>query len=182
MSRRGRKAALTAHVTASVGWLGAVAAFLALALAGLLSEDDRTARSACVALEVVGWFVVVPLCFASLLTGVVCAVGSTWGLARHYWVVVKLVITALATAVLLAHMQPVESLADAAASAAWSGEHLRALRVQLAAQSAAALVVLLAATALSVFKPQGRTRHGHRKAAEQRTRPIPARPPRQPSY
>ena len=31
------KAALTAHVTVSVGWLGAVEAFLALAVAGLTS-------------------------------------------------------------------------------------------------------------------------------------------------
>jgi hypothetical protein len=35
MTPRLRKFALTAHVTSSVGWLGAVAAFLALAVAGL---------------------------------------------------------------------------------------------------------------------------------------------------
>jgi hypothetical protein len=34
-----RKLALLAHVTCSVGWLGAVAGFLALAIAGLASRE-----------------------------------------------------------------------------------------------------------------------------------------------
>jgi hypothetical protein len=34
-----RKFALTTHVTSSVGWLGAVVAFLALAIVGLISQD-----------------------------------------------------------------------------------------------------------------------------------------------
>ena len=34
-----RKVALTTHVTSSVGWIGAVAAFLALAIAGVGSQD-----------------------------------------------------------------------------------------------------------------------------------------------
>jgi hypothetical protein len=36
-----RKFILTAHVTLSVGWIGAVAAFLALAIAGLTAHDLR---------------------------------------------------------------------------------------------------------------------------------------------
>ena len=40
-----RKFALTAHVTSSVAWLGAVAAFLALAVIGLRSVDDDMVRS-----------------------------------------------------------------------------------------------------------------------------------------
>ncbi|MBT2390747.1 MULTISPECIES: hypothetical protein [unclassified Streptomyces] len=170
MSPRWRKLALTAHVTASVGWLGAVAVFLALTLVGLMSTDGQAVRSVYVALELVGWYVIVPLCFASLLTGVVSALGTTWGLARYYWVVVKLAITVLATIALLVHMRPVGSLADAAASAVWSSGDLRGLRIQLVVQSAAALAALLVATGLSVFKPQGRTRYGQRKAFEQRAR------------
>ncbi|WP_287123151.1 hypothetical protein [Mesorhizobium sp.] len=38
-----RKFTLTVHVTSSVGTLGAVAGFLALAVAGLASEDSQIA-------------------------------------------------------------------------------------------------------------------------------------------
>ncbi|MFZ3495874.1 hypothetical protein ACODT5_22085 [Streptomyces sp. 5.8] len=163
MSPRGRKLALTAHVTVSVGWLGAVAAFLALAVAGLAGKDAQTARSAYLAMDVTGWYVIVPLAAASLLTGMISALGTTWGLLRHYWVVVKLVITVLATVALLVHMGPVSYVAGLAAGPDWSaGEHA-GLGAQLVIQSGAAVLVLLVATALSVYKPQGRTRYGRRR-------------------
>jgi hypothetical protein len=46
-----RKVALTAHVTSSVGWLGAVATFLALALAGLTSKDAQLVQAAYLMME-----------------------------------------------------------------------------------------------------------------------------------
>lgn len=158
-----RKLTLTLHVTASVGWLGAVAAFLALAIAGLTSTSSETVRSAYLAMDLVGWFVIVPFSIASLLSGVVQSLGTVWGLLRHYWVIAKLLITVLATLLLLVHMQPVGHLADAAARAALEGGELEGMRIQLIADAAAALVVLLTAAALSVFKPRGVTRYGRRR-------------------
>lgn len=169
MTPRVRKLALTAHVTSSVGWLGAVAVFLALAVTGLTSQNVQTARSAYVAMDVTGWFVIVPLSIASLLTGVVSSLGTTWGLVRYYWVVVKLVITVLATVALLVHMQPVSYIAGIAAGTTWSTDALHGLRTQLVIQSGAAVLALLVATVLSVYKPQGRTRYGRRRQYEQRT-------------
>ncbi|MFF0450096.1 hypothetical protein ACFYT4_27525 [Streptomyces sp. NPDC004609] len=171
-----RKLALTAHVTASVGWLGAVAVFLVLTVAGLRGADPGTARAVYPALGLTGRYVVVPLCLASLVTGAVMSLGTPWGLARHYWVLVKLWISVPATVVLLAHMRPVGRLADAAAGGAVLGPDLHGLRTRLVAQAAAALAVLLAATALSVVKPAGLTRHGQRV----RERRSASRPPRNP--
>jgi hypothetical protein len=163
-----RKFALTAHVAASVGWLGSVAAFLALAVTGLTSRNAQTVRSAYVAMELTGWFVIVPLSFASLLTGLIQALGTTWGLFRHYWVLFKLLINLLATTLLLLHMQPISRMASVVtATALSSGDHRR-LRIQLVADAAAALVALLVATTLSVYKPRGMTPYGARKHREQR--------------
>jgi hypothetical protein len=162
-----RKLTLTLHVTSSVGWLGAVAAFLALALAGLTSTSPETVRGAYVAMDVVGWYVIVPFSMASLLSGLVQSLGTAWGLLRHYWVIVKLLITVAATLLLLVHMQPVGHLAGAAARAALAGSEMDGLRIQLIADAAAALVVLLTAAALSVFKPRGVTRYGRRRQREQ---------------
>jgi hypothetical protein len=78
-----RKFALTTHVTSSVGWFGAVAAFLALAVVGVLSADAQTVRSAYLAMEPITWLVIVPLCVAASLTGVVQGLGTTWGLFRY---------------------------------------------------------------------------------------------------
>src|SRR5829696_3094775 len=95
-----RKLALTAHVAASVGWLGAVAAFLALAIVGLSSDDPQTVRGAYLVMEPAAKMILVPLAVASLATGLVQGLLTPWGMVRHYWVVFKLVITVFATAVL----------------------------------------------------------------------------------
>jgi hypothetical protein len=147
--------------------MGAVAAFLALAVAGLTSSRTEMVRAAYLAMELTGWFVIVPLCFASLLTGLVESFGTPWGLFRHYWVVAKLLIAVVATILLIVHMRPVSFVASVAARATLSVLDLRLLRIQLVADSAAALVALLAATTLSIYKPRGLTPYGRRKQAEQ---------------
>ncbi len=164
-----RKFALTTHVTASVGWLGAVAGFLALAVAGLNSQDAQMVRAAYLAMELIAWFVIVPLSLASLLTGLVQSLGTTWGLFRHYWVLVKLLITILATIILLVHMQPISYMGSVAAATPLSSADLRGLRTQLVADAGAALLALLVATTLSVYKPRGMTPYGRRKQRALRT-------------
>jgi hypothetical protein len=111
-----RKFALTAHVTSSVGWLGAVASFLVLALAGLIGRDNQMVRSAYIATELTTWYAIVPLAFASLLTGLVVALGTPWGLFRHYWVLVKFMLTILATNGRRRQQQPRELAASETAA------------------------------------------------------------------
>ena len=161
-----RKLSLTAHVASTVGWLGAVACFLALAIAGLTSRDAQSARAAYLAMELIGWYVIVPLCFAALLTGLVQALGTPWGLFRHYWILVKLLIAALSTILLLLHMQATSRLAGAAAEM-FSGPELARLRIQLTADATAALLALLVATTMAVYKPRGMTGYGARKVGRQ---------------
>jgi hypothetical protein len=163
MPPRVRKGMLTAHVVASVGWLGAVGSFLALALAGLSETDNGMVRAAYAAMEFTGWYVIVPLSAASLFTGLAQSVGTSWGLFRHYWVVFKLVINVVASLLLLVHMQPVGRIAHAAAQRPVSLSDLHDLRVQVAFDAGAAIVALLIATVLAVYKPPGMTRYGWRK-------------------
>ena len=83
-----RKFVRTAHVIFTVGWLGTVAAFLALAIAGLTSQNVEMVRAAYLAMELITRFVIVPLSFAPLLTGPILSLGTSWGLFRHYWILV----------------------------------------------------------------------------------------------
>lgn len=161
MPRRLRKLVLTVHVTVSVGWLGAIAAFLALALVGLTHEDPVAVRGVYLVMEPTAWLVLVPLAVASLLTGVLQSLGSPWGLLRHYWVVLKLGITAVSTLVLLTYM---DTFAAMAATAADPGSALGAVRnPSPAVHAGAALVLLISAATLSVVKPRGLTRYGWRR-------------------
>ena len=164
-----RKFGLTAHVSSSVGWFGAVAGFLALAVSGLTSRDAQVVRAVYLAMNLIGWSVIVPLSLASLLTGLVQSLGTSWGLLRHYWVVIKLLITVFATILLLVHMQPVGHLARVVATTTLASGELAGLRIQLVADAGAALVALLVAATLSVYKPRGLTRYGRRRQRDART-------------
>lgn len=156
-SPRTRDLALTAHVVSSVGWLGAVLVFLVIAISGLTAED-HVARASYASMQIVAWRVIVPLCFASFATGIVQSLGTKWGLFRHYWVVIKLVITVIATGFLLLHTRPIDELAHLASTSGL--HHANRLRVQLVLDSAAALAALVVATVLAVYKPRGLTRYG----------------------
>lgn len=90
MTPRLRKFALTTHVSVLVGWLGAVAAYLALAVTGTATRDSSVASGAYRSMEVIGWMIIVPCSLAALLTGLVQSLGTEWGLFRHYWIVAKL--------------------------------------------------------------------------------------------
>ncbi len=158
-----RKLALTAHVITSVGWLGAVAGFLALAVAGLTGRDAQVVRATYISMGLETWSVIVPLALASLLTGIVSSLGTQWGLFRYSWVIMKLLLTVLATLILLVHLQPISILAGLAAKTSLFGADHRSLRVLMVVASGAALPVLLALTALSIYKPRGMTLYGWRK-------------------
>ena len=161
-----RKLVLTIHLASSVGWLGAVVAYLALGVSAVTSRDAQTVRAAWIAMELTGWSVIVPLALASLLTGVVISLGTPWGLFRHYWVLISLVLTILASVVLLLHMPTVSALADVARGA--DAADLGRLGGDLL-HPGVGLLVLLAITALNVYKPRGLTRYGWRKQHEERT-------------
>ena len=152
MSPAVRKLALSAHIGASVGWLGALAVFLAHAVAGLGTEDVQIVRATAFAMGLTAWFVILPLSLASLVTGVVQAIGSAWGLVRHYWVLFKLLLTVVATIVLLLKLGPISHLESAARGLAFSGADLIGLRTSLLVHAAAGMLVLLVVLTLAVFK------------------------------
>lgn len=153
-----RKLGLTFHVVLSVGWVGAVAAFMALAI-GTFSRDAAIAHACYLTMAVVGRGVLVPLSVGALVSGIVQSLATKWGLFRHYWVLAKLALTLLATAALIVHQAT--AIADAgrlardASGVLLHSPQLHELGVQLLADSGLASLVLLAVTTISVYKPWG---------------------------
>jgi len=154
MPPRLRKLVLTAHITSTVGWLGAAAGFLALAVAGLTSQDPQMVRAVYLAAEPITSFVIVPLAFASLVIGVVQSLGTPWGLFRHYWVLFKLLVTIFAIIILLQEARTVSVFAARAAEMDFVDP--RGLESYVL-HSGLGVLVLLVPTVLSVYKPRGRT-------------------------
>ena len=156
-----RKLTFTTHVTTSVGWIGAALVFLALAAIGLISQDERTVRGAYLVMAPAGWLVLVPLAHASLLSGIALSLGTPWGLFRHYWVVFKLLITAFSTVILMVYMGTFRQMAGVAADPVVELGLVR--NPSPLVHAILALVLLVTATVLAVYKPFGMTSYGARR-------------------
>ena len=95
------------------------------------------------------------------------SLGTPWGLFRHYWVIFKLVINVFAVTILLLYTQSIDSFAAIAARETLSRADLSTLRDPThVVHTSGAILVLLVATTLSVYKPRGMTRFGRRKQRE----------------
>lgn len=171
-----RKFALTTHVSTSVGLLGSIAAFLVLAISGLNNQDAQAIRAAYFGMDLLAEFIIVPLAFASLATGLIQSLGTPWGLLRHYWVIAKLLLTAFATTILLIKLKLIGYAASLASAAILPRAELRTVGMELAVHAAGGLLVLFIPTVLSVYKPRGLTPLGLRKQQEQRTLSQQLRP------
>jgi hypothetical protein len=168
MRPRTRTFALAVHVITAVGWTGAVFVFLALGIVGLTSDLELTTRATYIVMQPAAWAVLVPLAFASLATGLVMSLGTQWGVFRHYWVLLKLLITVVATLILVVYMRTFREMAHVASDTAVSLELVRNPSPVL--HASLALLALVAATALAVYKPFGLMVYGRSKYA--RPKPV----------
>ncbi len=153
-----RRLLLLLHVLTSVGFPGAVAGFLALAIAGQTATNAQIARAAYVAMATLTWEVIVPLAAASLIIGIIQSLGTPWGLIRYYWIIIKLILTVIALVVLLVQTPVINALSTAALAGDFTG--LSGSRTGMILHGAGGLAVLIVATILSIYKPRGMTRYG----------------------
>ncbi|NLP52108.1 hypothetical protein HC179_15500 [Bacillus sp. RO1] len=163
MTPRIRKFALLIHIVSTLGWIGAIACFLVLSIVGLNSENEQVVRASYLSLELITLLVIVPLSIFSLLSGLIQSLGTKWGLFRHYWVLIKLLLTLVATIVLYLQLEPISYIANVAAETILFSTDLRELRLSLVIHAVGGLLVLLVVTGLSVYKPRGMTHYGWRK-------------------
>lgn len=162
-----RRGLLAIHLVASVGWLGAIVVYLALGATAATTTDPAVIRSAWLGLDVALRLAIVPLAISTEVTGIAIAAGTRWGLLRHYWVAISLLLTTISFVVVVVHTPVVASTAAFARTA--SDGQLAQLGGDVA-HPAIGLVLLLVVHVLNVFKPRGLTRHGQRHVAAERRR------------
>ena len=93
--RRGRQWLLFAHVVLSIGWLGAGAANVVLALTAARTTDSEIQRACYRLIHVLDSALVIPLAFGALASGLLISLATKWGLWRYWWVIVKFALTVL---------------------------------------------------------------------------------------
>ncbi|WP_159886896.1 hypothetical protein [Paenibacillus puerhi] len=174
-----RKLVLTIHVITTMGWLGSAAAYIPIAVYLLNNQDADMIRSAIQIMSLVANFIVVPVAFASLLTGVALSLGTKWGLFRHYWILFKLLFTVIAVFMLVAYILELNHAASIASKSTWSSTELSMLKDSIhIVHPSGGLLIVLVATVLSVYKPKGMTRYGWRKQLEIKSSTEPYTTPR----
>ena len=112
------------------------------------------------------------MCFAALVTGLVQALGTPWGLFRYYWILMKFGLAILATIALLVHQfvvmaEAAKRISGATAETLFSPD-LGPLKAELVRAPSLAILLLVEVTTLGVYKPWGLTRYGRRKQQERR--------------
>jgi hypothetical protein len=166
-----RKLVLSAHLAVSVGWLGAIAAYLPLDIAATTATDGPTLRAAYLGMGWIAGSVIVPLAAASVATGILLSLGTPWGLVRHWWVAISLALTVGAAGVLVIENGTISSFAAVAGDPAATEVELRALGGTLV-HSLGGMAVLVVVLILNVYKPRGLTPYGW--STQQRERRMAA--------
>lgn len=157
-----RRLVLTIHIVSSIGWIGVYLVMLTLVITGLTASDPGVVRAAYVVMQVIDANLTVPITLTMLVSGVVLSVGTKWGLTRYYWVLVKIVISAVLTALVLAWQEGRLAAAAAAVSAVDSGLPANPSNGAIM-PPIVVITAALVATVLSVYKPWGRTPWAARK-------------------
>lgn len=162
MPPRVRKVVTIVHVVSSVGWLGVTLCLLTLGTTALLTRDGTVLRTCYRAMPLLGDTLIVPLAPLALVSGLLLALGTHWGLFRHYWVITKFWLTLVAaTASLLelrARLHEAAHLVSLHPTGPIADMGLGALRDTLVVAPSVALAVYLTNVTLSVVKPWGRRR------------------------
>jgi hypothetical protein len=154
--RGGRNLVLTAHVLATVGLFGADLGLLVLGASSVTGADPRAIYPAS---HLIAEIIVQPLAIFSVVTGVLLARVSGWGLLRHWWTAIKLATTLALTAVVLLVLIPRLGMAAGAPESVPASQ-----RVLLLLGPAIASSLLVLNVALAIYKPRWRLRNAVRPA------------------
>lgn len=155
LSPRTRKATLVVHISAAGAWLG-LDLVLGILVVTTLTADPVGAGAAGASIAAFATWPLALIGLVTLASGVVLGVGSRYGLARYWWVLVKLVLNVVLVALVLLALTPgVETLGDHSRAALADGTSLDAPATLLFPPIVSSTAVLLA-MALGVFKPWGR--------------------------
>lgn len=159
---RGRKLVLLVHIASAGAWVGLDVAMAALVFAAVRSDEAATKAFCYQALEL---FAIWPL-FATglvcLASGVLMGLGTSYGLLRYWWVVIKLALNLLLAALVLVALRPVVTELAGRGALAATGASVSFDESNIVFPPVVSPTLLLVAFTLAVFKPWGLIRRNAR--------------------
>ncbi|MEU3349062.1 DUF2269 domain-containing protein [Streptomyces sp. NPDC006700] len=170
-SRPARRAFLVVHVVASASWLGLSLGLLALAIAAVTTRSAVTVETSVRAMKLFADWLLLPVAFATLFSGLVLSLGTPWGLARHRWVCTKFWLTLATTAATVLVLRPGLTATVRAVAAGEPPADSRGILMG----PVVSLTAYVFMTVISVLKPWGLTRRGRRHRTAQRAAQTAAR-------
>ncbi|QKW07842.1 DUF2269 domain-containing protein [Streptomyces sp. NA04227] len=168
LRRPSRRAFLVLHVCASVGWLGLSLGLLALAITAAATGSPEAAEASYRSMKMFADWLLLPMAFTTLATGLVLSLGTQWGLLQHRWVSVKFWVSLIATGLTVFSLRPG---INTAAAEAMAGEPVTDT-VNLVVAPSVALATYVFLTAVSLLKPWGLTRRGRKQRSQARENPA----------
>ncbi|KUL44877.1 hypothetical protein [Streptomyces regalis] len=176
LSRPARRASLVVHVVASASWLGLTLGLLALAITAATTGSAVTVEASVRAMKLFADWLLLPLAFLTLVSGLVLSLGTQWGLARHRWVYIKFWLTLATTTATTFALRP--GLSSTVATVAASEPLPDATDLMMGPIVSLSAYVFM--TVISILKPWGLTRRGRRlRTASARTPVATSGPARQ---
>ncbi|WP_436985163.1 DUF2269 domain-containing protein [Streptomyces sp. enrichment culture] len=170
LGRSARRAVLVVHVIASASWLGLTLGLLALGTTAATTGSAVSVEASVRTMKLFADWLLLPVAFLTLFSGLVLSLGTAWGLALHRWVVTKFWLTLATTAATAFALRPGVDTAVTAVAAGGplpdAGDVLFGPLVSLSAY--------VFMTVISVLKPWGPTRRGRRLRALARKSPQSA--------
>ena len=182
MSARTRKAILVVHVASAGAWLG-IDVVMAILIFTSLGTSDVHTRAVCY--EALSLFAVWPLLSVGLLSlasGILLGLGTRYGLVRYWWVVAKLALNVLLSALVLIGLRPGIAELNRLGHELDAGTTTIAPIGNMIFPPIVSPICLAIAFVLAVFKPWGRIRRRRRPdTATADAIPIRYRTARRPS-
>ncbi len=155
------KLLLAAHIAVSGAWLGAAAVKMILAIAAATGATHPGSSAFLTAIEFLT-STDATLAILTALSGVLLSLGTKWGLIQHYWIVVKIAlsVTVVLTAAVLTDGFLAGMNTALASQAASDGNLLKiasTATILLISLCAIDMLMIAAATFISIYKPWGKT-------------------------
>jgi hypothetical protein len=156
-----RNTVLVLHVIMGISWMGVDIALFALLMTARTTHDASLVVSGFNAIGVIVPLAVPPLSLGILGTGLILGLGTRWGLIHYWWVLVKLLLSMIMTALVYLSLLPAirgtAILSDLTLSADAVRASLGPLPTMLMFPPIVSFLMLATATILSIFKPWRRT-------------------------
>lgn len=166
LSIKKKQLIIVIHVLSVVCWLGGAMCMLLLGTYMLRAENGEQLYFTLENMHLIDVVFIRYPALVALLTGIVLAIWTNWGLFKHYWILIKLILTLLLIGLGIGYMgdwlSQIVRIAEQERFLALGDAAFLNASYSLIGGAIANIVALIFMTAISYFKPFGKINKVHK--------------------